>query len=95
MRAPLRAARADVDPGARVVWAGTSANHQNTRRNPVPYSRREAAIAGKLAAGHSPLAIASEAQVSLSTVRVQLRSIFAKAGVGSQLELVARLAERL
>ncbi len=27
-----------------VVWAVTSANHQNTRRNPVPYARREAAI---------------------------------------------------
>ena len=25
----------DVDPSARVVWAVTSANHQNTRRNPV------------------------------------------------------------
>jgi SAM-dependent methyltransferase len=34
----------DVEPDARVVWAVTSANHQNTRRNPVPYSRREAAI---------------------------------------------------
>lgn len=34
----------EVEPGARVVWAVTSANHQNTRRNPVPYSRREAAI---------------------------------------------------
>ena len=31
-------------PDAEVVWAVTSANHQNTRRNPVPYSRREAAI---------------------------------------------------
>lgn len=27
-----------------VVWAVTSANHGNTRRNPVPYDRREAAI---------------------------------------------------
>jgi hypothetical protein len=27
-----------------VVWAVTSANHENTRRNPVPYDRREAAI---------------------------------------------------
>ncbi|MFC7485050.1 hypothetical protein ACFQX7_40310 [Luedemannella flava] len=27
-----------------VVWAVTSANHGNTRRNPVPYHRREAAI---------------------------------------------------
>jgi hypothetical protein len=27
-----------------VVWAVTSANHDNTRRNPVPFHRREAAI---------------------------------------------------
>ncbi|MEU4695262.1 class I SAM-dependent methyltransferase [Actinoplanes sp. NPDC023714] len=27
-----------------IVWAVTSANHENTRRNPVPYHRREAAI---------------------------------------------------
>lgn len=31
-------------PDAQVVWALTSANHQNTRRNPVPSARREAAI---------------------------------------------------
>jgi SAM-dependent methyltransferase len=29
---------------AMIVWAVTSANHQNTRRNPVPSNRREAAI---------------------------------------------------
>ncbi|GIH07927.1 hypothetical protein Rhe02_59940 [Rhizocola hellebori] len=29
---------------ATMVWAVTSANHANTRRNPVPYNRREAAI---------------------------------------------------
>ncbi|MEU4243399.1 class I SAM-dependent methyltransferase [Actinoplanes sp. NPDC026619] len=29
---------------ATVVWAVTSANHENTKRNPVPYHRREAAI---------------------------------------------------
>src|SRR4051794_40329931 len=31
-------------PGVTIVWAVTSANHDNTRRNPVPYHRREAAI---------------------------------------------------
>ncbi|WP_246002479.1 class I SAM-dependent methyltransferase [Allorhizocola rhizosphaerae] len=36
-----RLARADQ---TMVVWAVTSANHENTRRNPVPYHRREAAI---------------------------------------------------
>jgi SAM-dependent methyltransferase len=32
------------DSAATIVWAVTSANHDNTRRNPVPYHRREAAI---------------------------------------------------
>lgn len=30
--------------GATVVWPVTSANHHTTKRNPVPYDRREAAI---------------------------------------------------
>ncbi|MER7167865.1 class I SAM-dependent methyltransferase [Micromonospora sp. NPDC000207] len=34
----------DADDPVTVVWAVTSANHENTRRNPVPYHRREAAI---------------------------------------------------
>lgn len=33
-----------TDPDTTVIWAVTSANHQNTRRNPVPANRREAAI---------------------------------------------------
>jgi SAM-dependent methyltransferase len=33
-----------ADGRATVVWAVTSANHDNTRRNPVPFHRREAAI---------------------------------------------------
>lgn len=35
---------AEIAAGATVIWAVTSANHQNTRRNPVPANRREAAI---------------------------------------------------
>jgi SAM-dependent methyltransferase len=31
-------------PGVTIVWPVTSANHENTKRNPVPYHRREAAI---------------------------------------------------
>lgn len=30
--------------GGTIVWAVTSANHENTKRNPVPFHRREAAI---------------------------------------------------
>ena len=33
-----------VEPPVTVVWAVTSADHGNTRRNPIPYDRREAAI---------------------------------------------------
>ncbi|MBM2613989.1 class I SAM-dependent methyltransferase [Actinoplanes sp. LDG1-06] len=34
-----------ADEGAEtIVWAVTSANHENTKRNPIPYHRREAAI---------------------------------------------------
>jgi SAM-dependent methyltransferase len=33
-----------IAANATIVWAVTSANHENTRRNPVPYHRREAAI---------------------------------------------------
>jgi SAM-dependent methyltransferase len=36
--------RLAADRTTTVVWAVTSANHENTRRNPVPYHRREAAI---------------------------------------------------
>ncbi|MBU2664941.1 class I SAM-dependent methyltransferase [Actinoplanes bogorensis] len=32
------------DGAATIVWAVTSANHENTKRNPIPYHRREAAI---------------------------------------------------
>lgn len=31
-------------PGATIIWPVTSANHHTTKRNPVPYDRREAAI---------------------------------------------------
>jgi SAM-dependent methyltransferase len=42
--ADLNGEPAPVASAATIVWAVTSANHQNTRRNPVPYNRREAAI---------------------------------------------------
>ncbi|WP_432975235.1 hypothetical protein [Dactylosporangium sp. CA-233914] len=40
----FRTTCASSNPGATIVWAVTSANHQNTKRNPVAYDRREAAI---------------------------------------------------
>lgn len=54
-------------------------------------SASEAAIAAQLAGGRSPAAIAHERRVSLGTVRSQVRRIYDKVGVASQLELAARL----
>lgn len=54
-------------------------------------SPSEAAIAAQLAAGRSPAAIAHDRRVSLGTVRTQVRRIYDKLGVTSQLELAARL----
>lgn len=54
-------------------------------------SAGEAAIAAQLASGRSPAAIAHERRVSLGTVRTQVRRIYDKVGVASQLELAARL----
>lgn len=34
----------ELAPDATIIWAVTSANHQNTRRNPISANRREAAI---------------------------------------------------
>ena len=54
-------------------------------------STSEAAIAAQLTAGRSPAAIAHERGVALGTVRSQVRRIYDKMGVTSQLELAARL----
>ncbi|ESQ91528.1 hypothetical protein ABAC460_05965 [Asticcacaulis sp. AC460] len=51
----------------------------------------EAMVAAHLAAGRGPQSIADETGKSIGTIRTQIRSIFDKAGVQSQLELVAAL----
>ncbi|ESQ77682.1 hypothetical protein ABAC402_00710 [Asticcacaulis sp. AC402] len=52
----------------------------------------EAMVAAHLAAGRGPQAIAEDTGKSVGTIRSQIRSIFEKSGVQSQLELVATLA---
>lgn len=63
-----------------IVWAVTSANHQNTKRNPVPFHRREAAIERfSVAEGLRSLVVpvfdtaptARFAEVTLKTVEAQ------------------------
>jgi DNA-binding NarL/FixJ family response regulator len=50
---------------------------------------REHEIVDRIAAGRRPAVIAEEFVVSLATVRSHIRSILAKLGVGSQLEVAA------
>ena len=54
-------------------------------------SPSEAAIAAQLALGRPVAGIARQRQVSVGTVRSQVRSIFDKMSVSSQIELAARL----
>ena len=55
-------------------------------------SPSESLIAGLLATGRSVSAIAEQRRTSIGTVRSQVRKVFEKAGVSSQVELVASLA---
>lgn len=82
--------------GARVLIIVHASGVEETRmaaavRSLYGLSASEAAITVQLAAGRSPAAIAHDRQVSLGTVRSQVRRIYDKVGVSSQLELVARL----
>jgi DNA-binding CsgD family transcriptional regulator len=52
----------------------------------------EIEIAMALARGVKPAAIAQARGVSVGTVRVQIKSLLAKAGMNRTVELVARLA---
>jgi DNA-binding CsgD family transcriptional regulator len=52
----------------------------------------EARLARSLANGASPDAIAGQLGVRVSTIRSQLKSLFAKLGINRQAQLVAMLA---
>jgi DNA-binding CsgD family transcriptional regulator len=58
----------------------------------APLTPRERDVVGLLVAGSSTRAIASETGLTISTVNTYLKRIFAKLGVHSRVELVARLA---
>jgi DNA-binding CsgD family transcriptional regulator len=55
-------------------------------------TQREAELAAQLAAGKRPAAAAAAMGISTATARQHLKSIFAKTGASSQVELVALLA---
>lgn len=58
-------------------------------------TRSEALVAGDLVEGLSPQTIAERRGTAVTTVRTHVRRIFEKAGVTSQIELVAALNRRL
>lgn len=71
--------------------AGAAARRERERFDRL--TPRERQVVSRLAAGRRPAAIAKEFVVSVATVRTQIRSIFVKLEVGSQLE-VAAMARR-
>ena len=61
---------------------------------PMLLSRREEEIARLIAKGYPNKTIAAELDISPWTVCTYIRRIFAKIGVGSRAQMVARLLER-
>jgi len=57
------------------------------------FTSAETDVALQLAQGKSAETLAQERKVAVGTVRVQIKSVFAKLGVGRQAELVAKLSE--
>ncbi|MFN3817136.1 helix-turn-helix transcriptional regulator [Brevundimonas sp.] len=93
--APLpRSGTLHFGPRALIIVRGSGADEvrvAGAARSLYGLSASEAVVAAQLAAGLSPAAIAHRRQVAVGTVRTQVRQIYQKVGVSSQLELVARL----
>jgi DNA-binding CsgD family transcriptional regulator len=62
-------------------------------RNLYNLSATEVEVSELLANGQSPLQIAEERQVSINTIRTQLRQIFAKTDCSNLTDLVRLLAK--
>lgn len=93
----VRAGRPVMDERDRIASLRASAHRRAAdAARLAPFARltpREAQVLTAVVAGESVAAIATRSQVSVTTVRTQIRAILAKLGVGSQLQAVA-LARR-
>ena len=92
------AANTEAIPANRRAELLADLTRQEHARHPLlgrfgDLSAREADVLELLVAGHSPAEIAEQQFVSISTVRSQLKSIYRKLGVNSQLAAAA-LARR-
>ena len=74
-----------------VIAGATSAEMASIVVSAYDLSRREQEVSRLLARGASTSAIAAELSLSVFTVRDHIKSLFAKVGVASRGELVARL----
>jgi len=93
----VRAGRPVMDERERIASLRASAHRRaEDAARLEPFTRltpREAQVLAAVVQGESAAAIASGSQVSVTTVRTQIRAILVKLGVGSQLQAVA-LARR-
>ena len=94
---PLRRAARDIFSGAYSLLFVTPVQLQHAPplallEGLFDLTAAEAKIASMLVAGDTVEAIASRQDVTANTVRMQLKSIFAKTGVHRQAELVSLLA---
>jgi DNA-binding CsgD family transcriptional regulator len=94
---PLRGAGLDVFTGATSLLYITPLAQQNPLAAGLlqalfDLTPAEARVAGLIAEGQSVDSITDSLQVSTNTVRTQLKSVFAKTGVGRQAELATLLS---
>ena len=91
---PARPHALGFEPRALIVVRGGKPDNMRTLallQAAYRLTPAEAQVALQLAEGLSPQQIATQRVVSVSTVRVQIRTLFVKLGVRRQSELVARL----
>jgi DNA-binding CsgD family transcriptional regulator len=95
IRLPSRTLLSALDTRVLVLVRGMGAGGERRRsallQSVYGMTAAETEIALQLAQGKLPEAIARQRNVSIGTVRAQIKALLAKAGVSRQVELVARL----
>ena len=92
----LSAREWELQPSARVLIAVRGADQGSERRAALlqalyGMTTAEVDIALQLCAGTTPETIAAKRNVSIGTVRAQIKALLAKAGMSRQIELVAKV----
>lgn len=95
---PLQARQHEFSFAPRVMIVARGQRGTQERRSAIlqaayALTAAETDIALQIAAGKTADAIAKQRSVAIGTVRLQIKSIFAKVGVNRQIELIARLTQ--